>query len=378
MNLRELNHKKNFWIRQQKTRLAKFLFDKKNNNHFSPSQIKTVKKILFLRHDNKLGDMIVSTVFYKNLKNLLPKAEIHVISGPVTKVIIENNKNISAIYTYKKGWLSALKLGLKLRKKNFDLVIDIDKELSAPTILLLRLINARFVFGFNKEGYGLYNIKKQYTYGQEHISNIYKKIIDELKIAPKDYNFDYTYSLFIPKESTKLADKVLKTLAKVGLENNKPLVIFNPFAASKHRSLSAKQAKEVAQNLPDYNFLIIGPENKLKNFLIDNKPNNLFIVPSQLAKQGGVNLSLALLKTADFLITPDTYIVHAANALNKPQLCIYRGADQENIRLWGPNTEKALILLAEKDNKDLPAKTIIDSFKKLVNTSNLNNKINVL
>ena len=368
MNLRELNHKRILWTRKQKTNLSKLLFDKKNDNHFSPSQIKTVKKILFLRHDNKLGDMIVSTVFYKNLKNLLPKAEIHVVSGPATKVIIENNKNISAIYPYKKGWLSALKLGLKLRKKNFDLVIDIDRLLTAQTVLLIRLINARFVFGFNMGGYGIYNIKKSYNYGQEHISNIYKKIIDELKLAPKDYEFDYNYSLFIPKDRIKSAEKVLKTLAKEGFDRNKPLVIFNPFAASKHRSLSTFQAKEIAQNLPDYNFLTVGPENKLKNFLTPDKPKNLFSVPPELAKQGGVNLSLALLKMADFLITPDTYIVHAANAFNKPQLCIYRSIDQENIRLWGPNSDKALILEAITDNKNIPAKTIVENFKKLVNT----------
>ena len=366
MNLRELNHKKNFWIRKQKTLLAKFLFDKKNNNHFSPSQIKTIKKILFLRHDNKFGDMIVSTVFYKNLKNLLPNAEIHVVSGPATKTIIENNKNISAIYPYKKSWVNAFKLGQKLRKENFDLVIDIDKVLTAQTVLLLRLIRARFVFGFNRDSYEIYNIKRHYNYGQEHISNIYKKIVDELKLTPKDYNFDFTYSLYIPKKVTKLAEKVLKTLAKNGLENSKPLVIFNPFSASKHRSLSAVQAKEIAQNLPDYNFLVVGPGNKLKNFLYAGKPKNLFTVPPQFAKQGRVNLSLALLKMAYFLITPDTYIVHAAVAFDKPQLCMYRGIDKENIRLWGPNSDKALILEAEADNKDVPAKTIIENFKKLV------------
>ncbi len=372
MNLRELNHKRILWTRKQKTLFSKFLFDKKNNNHFSPSQIKSIKKILFLRHDNKMGDMIVSTVFYKNLKNLLPGAEISVVSGTATKTIIENNKNISAIYPYNKSWFNAFKLGQKLRKEKFDLVIDIDRELSHKTVLLLRLINARFVFGFNRDGYGLYNIKKHYNYGQEHISNVYKKIIEELKLVPKDYQFDYNYYLFIPKEITKLADKVFKTLSKEGLDSKKSLVIFNPFAASKHRSLTAKQALEVAQTLPDYNFLIIGPEKKLKNFLPTDKPKNLFTVPPKFAKDGGINLSLALLKTADFLISPDTYIVHAAVALNKPQLCIYRAANQENIRLWGPNSDKALILESESNNKDLPAKTITDSFKKLVNKNNFN------
>ena len=369
MNLRELNHKRILWARKQKTNLSKLLFDKKNNNHFSPSQIKTIKKILFLRHDNKLGDMIVSTVFYKNLKNLLPKAEIHVLSGPATKVIIENNKNISAIYTYKKGWFSALKLGLKLRKKNFDLVIDIDKELSAPTILLLRLIKARFVFGINRNGYGIYNIKKSYTYNKEHISKIYENILKDLKIMKKEDNFDFSYSIFIPKDSVKSAEKVLKILSKEGFDSNKPLVIFNPFASSKHGCLSATQTIEVAQNLPDYNFLIIGPANKLKNLLPAGKPQNLFSVPPEFARQGGVNLSLALLKKADFLISPDTYIVHAATAFDKYQFAIYYNKGKDEMIAWHPNSLKSIVLQNDKDNKLLPAKTIVENFKKLLNTA---------
>lgn len=368
MNFRELNHKKNFWLRAQKTRLSKFLFDKKNTNHYSPSAAKTIKKILFLRHDNKFGDMIVSTVFYKNLKNLLPQAEIHVVSGTATKTIIENNKNISAIYPYKNGWLNAVKLGLKLRKQKFDLIIDIDKELNAQTILLIRLINARFVLGFNRDGYGIYNIKKSYTYNKEHISKIYENVLKELKIMPKEYNFDFSYSLFISKDSAKAADKILKTLAKDGLKNNKPLVILNPFAASKHRCLSQLQAVEIAQALKDYNFLVIGPADKLKHFLPNNnlKPANLFVTPYELSKQGGINLSLALLKTADFLISPDTALVHAATALNKPQLCIYRGTDEENIIMWGPNANNARILRSETDNKNLPSKIITENFLKLI------------
>ena len=369
MNFRELNHKKNFWLRAQKTRLSKFLFDKKNNNHYSPSAAKTIKKILFLRHDNKFGDMIVSTVFYKNLKQLLPQAQITVLCGPATKVILENNKNISSVYTYKKGWLNTVKLGLKLRKEKFDLLIDIDQELTAQTILLIRLINARFVFGFNREGYGIYNIKKTYTHGKEHISKIYKKVLDDLKIAPKNFEFDFSYSLPVPKASTNLAQQVIKHLSKEGLDKQKPLVIFNPFAASKHRCLTALQAVEIAMNLPGYNFLVIGPAQQLKYFLPNNelKPKNLFLVPYEFAQKGGINLSLALLKTADFLITPDTALVHAANALNKPQLCIYRGTDKSNILKWGPNTNNAIILESKTDNKDVPVQTIISEFSKLVN-----------
>lgn len=82
-------------------------------------------------------------------------------------------------------------------------------------------------------------------------------------------------------------------------------------------------------------------------------PGNLTLVSQENALKGGILLNIALLKQADILITPDTYIVHAANAFDKKQICVYLSSDQENIILWGPNSQNAVLLENQRTyNKD--------------------------
>ncbi|MBQ4493277.1 MAG: glycosyltransferase family 9 protein [Elusimicrobiaceae bacterium] len=358
MTFREWNRKKNLWLRAKKAQLAKFLFDRKTKEHYLPSAFKSIKKVLFLRYDNKLGDMIVSTISFHNLKALYPKIHLSVITGQNAAKIIENNKDVDQIYIYKRNWLKILKLGLLLRKEKYDLVIDIDRETTAQSIFLLRLIKARFIFGFNRNGYKLYNINRPYTWNSAHITKLHKAVFEGLKILPRDYAFDYRYILPLPKESVKLAEKIIKPLKKEGQK----VIIFNPFAASHRRCFSAAQALEIANLLPKYKILVIGPAGNLKTFFKGHNalPANLALVSQENALKGGILLNIALLKQADILISPDTYIVHAASGFEKKQICVYLSSDQENITLWGPNSQNAVLLENRHIyNKDFNLKELV-------------------
>ena len=60
--------------------------------------VKQLRKVLFLRHDNKIGDMIVSTVIYRNLKVCRPDIEIHVVTGAEgAQVLQENDQDSQAV-----------------------------------------------------------------------------------------------------------------------------------------------------------------------------------------------------------------------------------------------------------------------------------------
>lgn len=358
MDLRAYNRKMNLWMRAKKAQIAKFLLDRKSPEHYSPSAFKTIKKVLFLRYDDKLGDMIVSTVSFHNLKALYPKIHIAVITGKRARTIIENNKDVDQIFNYTRDWVKILILGLRLRMKKYDLVIDIDKKPTAQSFFLLRLIKARFTFGFNKAGYKLYNINRPYVWDSGHITKLHKAVFEGLKILPKDYNFDFRYILPIPKESVKLAEKIVKPLKKEGGK----LILFNPFAAAKRRCFSAEQVLQTASLLSKYQILVIGYENKLENFFKGHKdlPVNLHVVDYKNARKGEIWLNIALLRQVDILITPDTYIVHAASGFDKKQICVYFSEDKENLVVWGPNSKNATLLENEKtDHKDFDIKKLV-------------------
>lgn len=336
MGFRAWNRKKNLWLRTFKARAAKAFLDHKNPNRFTPAERKNIRKVLFLRHDNKLGDMIVSTLAFRELKKSLPQAEISVIAGPAAAAIIENNPNISRIFLYKKKLSDIWKLGKKLAQEKFDLLIDMDQENSLETILLLRLINPRFAFGFNRQNVQMYNITVPFDFTKFHVTGWHKKAFQTLGLLQENQPFDTSYDLFIPADARTAARDFLHTLP-----TRRKTIVFNPFAASKHRCFSFKQAIQTAGNFPQANVILVGPGEALNLFGAgENFPPNLFKTPSALCRTYGVWASIALLAEADLLISPDTYIVHAAGALHKPVCAAFTPINKIT---WGPCGQSVIL-----------------------------------
>ena len=74
--------------------------------------------------------------------------------------------------------------------------------------------------------------------------------------------------------------------------------------------------------------------------------------------KGDIFTSFAVIAVTDLLITPDTCFVHAAAALGKKQICIYRETDE--FLLWGPLGDNFLKVTAHfSDISAMPAEEII-------------------
>lgn len=338
MDFRAWNRKKNLMLRELKAQAARFILDKPNPHKFTPQELPSIRKVLFLRHDNKLGDMIVSSVSFRELKKWLPQAEISVISGPSAAKLIETNPHVNHIFLYKKNLRSVWKLGKRLQQEKFDLYIDLDKKPGLESLLLLRLIRPRFAFGFNRENIRMYNITAPLDFARFHVTEWHQKMMETLGILPPGTAFDASYDLFIPPQAQEEASRFLKTLPP-----GRKTVVFNPFAASKHRCFRFAQAKQAAELLPQANVILVGPPDALNAFGRGEKfPENLFAAPQEICRAHGVWASVALLAQADLLISPDTYIVHAASALKKPLCALYAPADGNT---WFPKTPNNTILV---------------------------------
>ncbi len=341
MTFREWNRRKNLYLRGLKAKAGKFLFDKKNPNRFTPHQLKSIKKIVFLRNDNKLGDMIVNTAAFREIKKALPKAEITVIAGPSSAQIIENNRNISQIMICKKALRHIIKTGLALRRQNIDLYIDMDKQPTFDTLLLLRLINPRFAFGFNREDFKSYNITIPFDFKASHVTQWQKQMLKALRLK-KEEKFNPKYDLFIPTEAKKASEKFLKTLPPY-----KKTIIFNPFASSKHRCFSPDQLIRASANFPKANIILVGPQEKINIFSAEEPlPSNIYKISGDLLSKFGVWGIIALVNKADLIITPDTYLIHVAASFGKPICAVYAPGDGKS---WYPLTQNHKIETYDKD-----------------------------
>lgn len=353
MKLRELNHNKNALLRQLKARAVKWLLDKPNPNCFSPKDLPSIRKVLFLRNDNKLGDMIVSTFSFRELKKQLPSVEISVLAGPNSAQILLGNPNINHIVIYKKGLRHLFKLGKLLKQEHFDLYIDLDKQPTAQTLYLLYCIQPRFAFGFNRREYQLYNITCPFSF-DSHITRWHTKVFESLGLQAPSGGYD----LYVPAGSVCRAEAFFQGLPK------RKNVVVNPFAASRHRCLCAEQITILARLLPACNIILVGEASRLENWrqsLKDVGAEHLFWQPE--------NTSLfdvfALIQSGDLFLSPDTGLVHAASALGKKQVCIYKSSDSVNQKIWAP-LGPASIINAPDEFADLDMTLVAGEVKKYI------------
>ena len=74
--------------------------------------------------------------------------------------------------------------------------------------------------------------------------------------------------------------------------------------------------------------------------------------------------SASLIKYADYVITPDTSIIHIASAYNKPIIAVYPpngGTYGVDHLVWGPTSEKQVVLFC-KEAKNSTEKFDINTF----------------
>ncbi|PHM62391.1 glycosyltransferase family 9 protein [Xenorhabdus ishibashii] len=345
--LRAINRKKNYFFKKLKFNFAKIFIDTWKMNQF---HVNSVKKVLFLRDDNKIGDMIVSTPIFRALSER--GIELHVLSGCSNYCVIEYNTYINKVYFYPDKTRDIIKLGLALKKENYDLVIDMGDQISVIYLLFIRLINAKNVLGFNKDKINIYNKSIKYFQYESHITERYKVLMNNMGI----YDFNMQYNIHVPKiTQDKVHDFYIKLSGKV-------TIVINPFSATEKRDLSEEQLigiiSYIRESYPSTNIILIGKSDKLKTI---SHLNGYIINPFD-----DFLSAVEIIKYSDLVISPDTSIVHVAAAYEKNIVALY-GNDKHgnfvNNNVWGPGNKNAIQLTQKEINSkisEIPLHVILD------------------
>lgn len=350
--IRKINRIIQDFLRPKRLAVGKWIWDKKkikDKNIIKDGKIniKNVKSILFLRYDGKIGDMIINTFMFREIKKNYPNIKIGVLTKNGAKEIIKYNNNIDKIYEYKKG--EENRIGNIIAKENYDILIDFSEVLRVNQMKLINLCKAKVNIGLNKKKWNIFDISYKKN-KKEHISYLYKKILEILNID--EVNLDY--DIIIPKN---IDEKIEKLLC-----NDNKIIVINPYAASKHRSLNKAKVIELCNEINienKYKIYIIGEKSKENeiNEMIKNLEGY-----ARYIKLDGILEVASLIKKCDFIITPDTSIVHIGAAFKKPLIAIYRqDTGDYNSKVWAPNYKKAKQIFS-KDIAKLGEESDINKF----------------
>ncbi len=357
--IRKLNRVIQDFLRLIRLELGRKIWDKKSEKHLeliknNRVDMSRVKSILFLRYDGKIGDMVINTLMFREIQKRYPDIRIGVVSRGAATDIIKFNPHIDIIYNYKKGKES--ELANEIAKENYDVLIDFSEMLRVNQMKFINLCKAKINIGLDKKDWNLFDLSYEKDY-KKHITDVYKNVLDILGIE----NPDLSYEIYT---GTVIKEEIERRLRELG--NPESIVILNPYAASKHRSFNVEKILEISCKVLKESssiLIFIGEPSKKSEIegIIEVLGDRDRVKYPALS---GILEVVELIKHADYVITPDTSIVHIAATFKKPMTAVYRAdsKDDTNSKLWAPNYDKAKQIFSIDLNKKIGEETDINLF----------------
>ncbi len=258
-----------------------------------------MRKFLIIRFSS-IGDIVLTTPVIRCLKQQVPGAEVHVLTKPAFKQVLEHNPYIDQLHLLDKPLLIK---ALELKSLRFECIIDLHNNLRTR---ILKGILDSTAYSFNK-------------------LNIEKSILVKLK-----HNT-------LPTEH--IVDRYMDTVAPLGVLNDgQGLDYFLPDGITIPNALPSSYiafaigAQHATKRLPNPKIIDICKQTKATIVLLGGKEDSSN--GEQIARESGAHvinlcgqLSLAqsalVVKQATTVITHDTGLMHIAAAFKKPIVSVW-------------------------------------------------------
>ena len=334
------------YMREKRLKIGKYIWDRKEKvkivegDNFLKDN--SIKSILFLRYDGKIGDMIVNSLMFREIKKVYPDIKIGVIARGAAIDIIKDNPNVDKIYEYYKDRKKIKDLALKIKEEKYDLLIDFSEMLRVNQMMLINLCGARINIGLDRKDWKLFDLSiesgKDFKW-TEHITKRYLAYL--IKLGLKKENIDISYDIYLKDE------KKYEAFFNEIKENKK--IILNPYGASKHKSFSIETLENIITYLKDKDIAIIltyfGDKYKELEFL--EKKYKYVYIPKKIES---ILDTAILIKKGDYVISPDTSIVHIASTFNKKMITVYPpkgGKYGVDHLVWAPKSEYSRVIFCK-------------------------------
>lgn len=255
-------------------------------------------KFLIIRFSS-IGDIVLTTPVIRNLKQQVENAEIHYLTKPQFRDIIENNKYVDKVHVLQKSFKSTIR---QLKKERCDYVIDLHANLrSARVKFNLKMIS----FSFKKLNYQkwlLVQFKKNY--------------LPDIHIVDRYMN---TIRFFISNADGKGLDYFIPATDEIDL-NTLPERFRNGYIAwvigAKHNTKKFPKTKiiEIISSVQMPVVLLGGPEDMDDGRSISENAYDQIL---NACGKYNLNQSASLIRQASVVVSNDTGLMHIAAAFNK-------------------------------------------------------------
>ena len=281
-------------------------------------------KILFIRL-NRIGDALVTTPLLSEIKRQIG-CKIFVLASSSNYFIFENPKLADEIIVYRKKANGIFSLIKMINKIGFDAVVDLHDDVSSTVSYLIAFSKVNYKFGLNKKN------AKLFTHTVEKLDPAKYHVVDRVIEFGKLFNLNLDRSrINIVYDATSDASTKAEAFLGKHYTNKKFLLGINISAGSDARFWGKQNFKQLIADLSGYelNLLLMCAERDLKSAIeIAEGKVPIFYRPN-------FDQFCAMIAELDFILTPDTSIVHIASAFNKPLFGIYVKYNTKDM-IWSP------------------------------------------
>ncbi|MDH4222923.1 MAG: glycosyltransferase family 9 protein [candidate division Zixibacteria bacterium] len=328
----------------------------------------SIKRILVIRQDNRIGNLILTTPLLLALREKFPGVKISYLVSEASVELFSNSRLMDELMVlekkrYIRNPLAFVHTIIRLRRRKIDLAFDCsdESELSLSHGMWIYLSGARYRIGYKRESSDLFlNVEIPQAKKNRHAINMHLDLlraISPLKSVPLPF-------LEVNKEEEVNIDFYLE---KMGIIKGDFLIGINlggtgrkRWAAENFIDLGDELRKKANAKL----IYIWGPNER-------NLVENLRI-PGLLKEVLPLPRLSALLKRCDLFISSDSGIMHLSTAVRTPTLAIFFNSEP---RKYGPTGKLDSIIYSPDGMVEL--KEVLKKAEDMIDVLSKNRQVKV-
>ncbi len=290
--------------------------------------------VLFLRYD-RLGDMAISTGLFRLIREDHPGLAIHVLASPANAGLVRRDPNLDRVHVFdKRRPLQFPKLLWRLRRVRFDTVVNLVFYPSLTGALISRLCAPRRAVRVRVAVEGrldrFYNVNHRRTiWGDARRSMLEETVSLYRLLGGKPEGRDISPAIYPgPDAQARAADRIP--------DSARPRIAVNLAAGDPRREWSLERWRDavelILQGMPGSEVWVFAPPGDPRGSLLAGMCQGLSVKVPEPSPD--ILDAAAMLARMSLLITPDTAMLHLADAFGIPLVAMY--ISREKSVLWRP------------------------------------------
>lgn len=312
-----------------------------------------LESIIILAQE-KIGDAILLTPLFKNLKRNFPGIEIHVVALSPVYFFYENDPNVDVVHKVKQNYFSYFR---EIRKKKFDLLFSTKDHPSFTFLYQSRIIAAKFRIGIAHPYHrGFFNYQIPIDFHQ----HIVEKNCALLKFLGINYT-EEDCRPYLPENG--LSNNLRSFNEEISALN---CIGINLSAGEKDREWQVQKWKKFLEKV-NHPMIVFATGSKIA---VKEELERSFehVIKSPVTKD--IFEAASIIRHLSLLISPDTALIHVASCFSLKVVGLYRSQVIHMSRFYPYLTPHELVVSSTNRVADISVEEVIRAAEKMLSLKN--------